>query len=92
MSAVRKLTGVTLAVAAATIFATTGCANTPTATGASAKGQCAGVNACKGQGACKTATSACKGQNACKGQGWMSMTASECKSAGGKFVLDPTKG
>ena len=30
---------------------------------------CAGMNACKGQGGCKTASHACAGQNACKGQG-----------------------
>ncbi|MEP6664564.1 MAG: hypothetical protein ABJC04_12965 [Verrucomicrobiota bacterium] len=30
---------------------------------------CAGQNACKGLGGCKTATHACKGMNACKGQG-----------------------
>lgn len=30
---------------------------------------CKGMNACKGQGGCKTADHACKGQNACKGQG-----------------------
>lgn len=91
MSAVRKLSGVTMAIAAAAVFAATGCANTPTST-ASAKGHCNGVNACKGTSACKTASSACKGQNACKGQGWMSMTEGECKTAGGKFILDPTKG
>ena len=33
------------------------------------KHDCAGKNACKGQGGCKTATHACKGQNECKGQG-----------------------
>ena len=32
---------------------------------------CPGANACKGQSACKTATSACKGQNACKGKGFI---------------------
>ncbi|MBC7946097.1 MAG: hypothetical protein H7X91_12720 [Burkholderiales bacterium] len=92
MSAVRKLSGVTMAIAAAAVFAATGCANTPASTTASAKGHCNGVNACKGTGACKTASNACKGQNACKGHGWMSMTEGECKTAGGKFILDPTKG
>src|SRR5262245_663388 len=30
---------------------------------------CQGKNACKGQGACKTADHTCAGMNACKGQG-----------------------
>lgn len=33
------------------------------------KHDCAGKNACKGQGGCKTATHSCKGKNECKGQG-----------------------
>ena len=42
-------------------------------------GRLRGANACKGQSACKTRTSACKGQNACKGQGFvMTGTAIEC--------------
>ena len=46
--------------------------------------KCTGVNACKGQSACKTATNACKGQNSCKGTGFMDMTAKECAAKGGK--------
>ena len=46
--------------------------------------KCYGVNACKGQGGCKTnANASCKGQNGCKGQGMMEMTAKECKDKGG---------
>jgi hypothetical protein len=41
------------------------------ATAASAAVPCTGVNACKGQSACKTAKSSCKGMNACKGQGFV---------------------
>ncbi len=41
-------------------------------------GHCIGANACKGQGACKTASNACKGQNACKGKGFLAMTQQEC--------------
>lgn len=48
-----------------------------------AKVHCMGINACKGQGACKTAMNACNGQNACKGKGWVEKTAEECKAAGG---------
>ncbi len=59
---------------------------------ASAKGdadvKCAGVNACKGTGACKAATNECKGANGCKGKGWTSMSAKDCKAKGGTVVAD----
>ena len=42
-----------------------------------------GGNACKGQSACKTATSECKGHNACKGQGFVMVTEAACNEAGG---------
>jgi hypothetical protein len=49
--------------------------------------KCSGINACKGQSACKTASSECKGMNACKGQGWTSTKdAGECTSKGGKVI------
>ena len=48
-----------------------------------AKVHCVGVNSCKGQSECKTASSSCKGQNACKGQGFLSMTKADCETAGG---------
>jgi hypothetical protein len=48
-----------------------------------AKVDCAGVNACKGQGTCKTEKHGCSGQNACKGQGVLAMTEEECKAKGG---------
>jgi hypothetical protein len=55
-----------------------------------AKGHCVGANACKGQSACKTATSACNGMNACKGQGYLEMTKAECdKIEGAEF--EPAK-
>jgi hypothetical protein len=47
---------------------------------------CFGVNACKGQGACKTASNECKGQAACKGQGWINASAEDCKRWGGKIL------
>jgi hypothetical protein len=49
--------------------------------------KCAGLNACKGQSACKTASSSCKGLNACKGQGWTeASTAQDCTAKGGKVM------
>jgi len=54
-------------------------ATTFIAASASAKVQCPGANACKGQSACKSATNACKGQNACKGKGFTETTTTvEC--------------
>ena len=47
------------------------------------KVDCAGVNACKGQGTCHTDKHACAGQNACKGQGVLAMTEAECTAKGG---------
>lgn len=55
-----------------------------TAGATEAKVQCEGVNACKGQSACKTATNGCKGQNSCKGQGFLELTKSECAAAKAK--------
>ena len=47
--------------------------------------KCVGGNACRGQGACKTATNACKGQSASKGQGFnLTESAEACTKAGGK--------
>ncbi|MCB1515624.1 MAG: hypothetical protein H6876_09240 [Hyphomicrobiaceae bacterium] len=55
-----------------------------------AMGHCVGANACKGQGACKTASNECKGHNACKGKGFTVTTADECaKVNGAKF--EPSK-
>ncbi len=58
------------------------------ATHASAKAakpiHCMGINACKGQSACKTASNACKGQNACKGEGWLpTKSKAACEAKGG---------
>jgi hypothetical protein len=41
---------------------------TPIASGGEAHA-CKGMNACKGQGGCKTEAHGCKGMNDCKGQG-----------------------
>jgi hypothetical protein len=73
-----RTTGAALAVAAALLFST---AAVNTASAEEAKVHCTGVNGCKGQSACKTATNACKGQNSCKGTGFLEMTDEECKAA-----------
>jgi hypothetical protein len=56
-----------------TVFATAAAVFAVSAftTAAYAQVPCTGVNACKGQSACKSAANACKGQNACKGKGFV---------------------
>jgi hypothetical protein len=76
---VSKTPGAIIAAAAAVLF---GGGLIGTAVGGEeAKIHCDGVNACKGQSACKSANNACKGQNSCKGKGFLEMTAKECASA-----------
>ena len=55
------------------------------AAAAGPKGECWGVNACKGQGACGGVGHECAGGNACKGQGWLSLTKPDCDAKAGKF-------
>ena len=45
--------------------------------------KCFGLNACKGNGGCKSLGNACKGHNACKGQGFSMMKKSTCVAKGG---------
>jgi hypothetical protein len=52
---------------------------------------CAGINACKGQGACAGAHNGCAGQNGCKGQGVTKTSAAECKAKGGTVVPEKKK-
>lgn len=52
----------------------------------SAKVKCMGINECKGQGACDTATHDCAGKNECAGKGWIQVTRDECSDKGGTEV------
>ena len=80
MITAKKISGFALAAAAAAMFAIA-----PMNVSAGESGKCYGVNSCKGQGACASATNACVGQNSCAGQGWVKRTKAECTDAGGKF-------
>ena len=84
MTAVKKLSGIALAVAAAGMFVTAGVGSAVAAE--DGKIHCEGVNACKGKSDCKTANNACKGQNACKGKGYVSMSEKDCKAAQPKVI------
>ena len=53
--------------------------------------KCAGVNSCKGTGACAAAdgSHACAGKNECKGKGWTKVKSEkECTEKGGTVVKD----
>ncbi len=87
-----KLSGITLASAAATLLLA-GCGGdkaakveAPAAAAKVAEVKCSGINSCKGTSACATATTACQGQNSCKGQGWIKATKADCEAKGGKVL------
>ena len=93
MNMVSKLSGLTLASAAATLLlagcssyggGSTSVAKAPAAKMASVK--CSGINSCKGKSACATASNSCAGQNSCKGKGWIKTSKSECAAKGGKVL------
>jgi hypothetical protein len=75
-----RITGLAIAAAAASLFATAGISTAFAADEATVK--CENSSACKGHGACKTTHNACKGQNACKGAGMtMQKSEADCKTA-----------
>jgi hypothetical protein len=49
------------------------------------KGECHGVNSCKGTGECGGKSHGCAGKNSCKGQGFLKLTAEQCKMKKGTF-------
>lgn len=80
----KKKSGATMAMTAAAMLVSGTIATSAYAAGGTT-GKCYGVNACKGQSACKTAQNDCKGHNACKGKGFVVMTDTECAEKGGEF-------
>ncbi len=53
---------------------------------ATAQVKCAGINECKGKGACGGATTSCAGTNECKGKGWLLLSEKECKDKKGTVI------
>ena len=53
--------------------------------------KCAGVNDCKGKGACHTADNGCAGQNGCQGKGWVKLSEKDCKAKNGTVVAEGEK-
>jgi len=81
-----RITGAALATAVALMFVGNAVAADTGAAASPAQVKCVGGNACKGQSACKSASSSCKGQNACKGKGFvMTSSIKDCQTAGGKI-------
>ena len=78
--------GATLAAAAATLFLAGAVVSTGSTNANAAQGKCMGVNACKGQSACKSASNSCKGMNACKTNGFVVMSEAACKAKGGAMA------
>ncbi len=79
---INKSTGVALALAAAGMFAVA-----PIAAVAGTDHDdihCYGINKCKGNNDCKSASNACKGKSSCKGKGFVSMSKAACEKVGGK--------
>ncbi len=70
--------GAAIAAAAAALLLSGAAISAPMQIAADPIGHCNGANACKGKGACKTASNDCKGHNACKGKGFLEMTKAEC--------------
>ncbi|HEY4847016.1 MAG TPA: hypothetical protein VIH87_04265 [Methylocella sp.] len=80
----RIVSGTSLAVAAIALAMNGASVTTASAKKAAKSVECMGINACKGQSACKTASNACKGQNASKGHGWLpAKSAAACEAKGG---------
>ena len=79
------LTGIFAGAISTSIYAD-GKTKSPTPAPSEAKGECHGVNECKGKGACGGKEGhSCAGKNSCKGKGWLSMTKKECKDKKGTF-------
>ncbi len=60
--------GAAIAAAAAALLITGAAVSAPMQLAAGEIGHCNGANACKGKGACKTASNACKGTERLQGQ------------------------
>ena len=88
MGSVKKKSGAVLSTAAAALLACaplTASAQDQEPDG-NTKGQCWGLNACKGLSHCKGAVNACKGQNSCKGEGFLILSMDSCLESGGDFA------
>ncbi len=80
-----RTTGVVTAITAAALFAAGALVLSSPSTRADESVKCFGVNACKGQGQCRTTQNQCNGHNKCEGKGWIKMdSAAACEAEGGR--------
>jgi hypothetical protein len=86
MASIKKLSGVTIAMAAAGLLLSGNAIAAEKGKSEEGTVHCAGINSCKGQTSCKSATNDCKGKNSCKGHGWLSVSKEECEKKGGKII------
>jgi uncharacterized membrane protein len=87
-----KLTGAFLAASVASLLGSSPASSaTPPAPKDGGEVKCAGINECRGHGACASATNGCNGQNGCAKQGWVKTTKKECLAKGGKLVEEAKK-
>lgn len=93
MVAVKKLSGVALAAAAASLLLSGAVSAQEDAAGktADANIKCAGINSCKGQTACKSASNECKGKNSCKGKGFLAVSKADCVTKKGTELKEEKK-
>jgi len=63
----------------------TGAAGAKEHTSDKTKGECHGINSCKGKGDCGGKGYSCAGKNSCKGKGWLEMTKADCDAKKGTF-------
>jgi uncharacterized membrane protein len=78
-----KLSGITLAMAAAGLAGSMSLPAAAEAGGSADLVHCYGANVCKGHNDCKTAENACAGQAECKGHGFVGMPSKSCADIGG---------
>ena len=93
MVTVKKLSGVALAAAAAGLLLSGAVSADEGAAGktADANIKCAGINSCKGQTACKSASNECKGKNSCKGKGFLAVSKEDCAAKKGTELKEEKK-
>ena len=77
-----------IAAAAAALFAANPSPVFAADQGTEALVHCHGVNACRERGNCRSADNKCKGHNACKGQSYVPVTAQVCEQLGGVVRSD----
>ena len=83
MKTTGKIGGAAVATAAALLFSSLAVS---AARADEATVHCNGVNACKGQSDCKSASNDCKGMNSCKGQGFKDLSTQACTKQGGSLT------